>query len=427
MRSSLAAALATACVSLVATSSMAAASSPTPPAGGDADPASRAQATEIIESLSLSDVDCLSDQVCLAAGTHRYTERFEVPGDIDTHVSIKDRPLVVARSPNGWVEMDFPAIPQGHSESLFTAASAQEISCVPTARKVLLRTTYCVMSGRYEAYTAYANDVFEQGPMTAVWNGLRWRLVEKPTPLTLTTVERHDLDCVAAKKCYSLSRGPVPSYRLATWDGRKWGVRKIPGTSMRRSPSLLSCWATSRCLVVGYYEIAGQPRNYREFAALLSNRGWSSQPLPGKNNGLSGLACRGAKRCVAVGSDISLVGSASANDWLRVPMHGDTSHFIDVACPTASKCLAVGHTTADPPVQAVQRFEGNQWHDAGPPSPTSGLATGSASVDCTRVWSCFVASGGYGVPDDKILLAWNGRDWSYETVSAKPFASPPST
>jgi hypothetical protein len=373
-----------------------------------------------LTSVELVEVDCVSPAVCFGVGTHRYTESFTFPGNPDEQVIVADRPIVFTKTASGWNEMSFPAIPQDLSGPgpMRMAAEMQSISCTSSGTTVTKTSTYCVAVGRYFGWYPDGLDSVEYGPLTAVWNGQRWKLVGGPLPTDTIRVwdTRSSVQCVRAKQCYSLASYAMPrgdKQGLATWDGRSWSFKKVTRPVSRSGFSDLSCWAPRRCVAVGGRQGAASDSS-QPLLMELAGRRWTTHEARSAKSGLSAVDCLSASWCVATGRNVSVIKRAGAQRWRVMPMRGNKTYFTGLSCTAARSCLAVGATSGRPVRPSAQTFDGRRWDSATPPGTRS-----LSDVDCASKTSC-VALG------QQVLMDWKGRSWTRRSVSVRPYTSPPA-
>ena len=120
----------------------------------------------------------------------------------------------------------------------------------------------------------------------------------------------------------------------------------------------------------------------RALGEFWNGRKWSIERIPNPNGGailieLSGLSCRSAKACTAVG-----------NYW-----------------PTAYTEVTLAET-----------WNGKKWSMEHTPNPSHAVDRDLSGVSCTSATTC-VAVGNYGAITDRTLTlgeAWNGKTWAIE-------------
>jgi hypothetical protein len=177
--------------------------------------------------------------------------------------------------------------------------------------------------------------------------------------------------CIAGGSFDAASRGELPM--IAVESAGKWGravaLRLPPGANPADQNALVASVACpgpkgeNECVAVGYYDDAA---GMQAFAAEGSGTRWgraSKITLPpgagaSGTGALSGLRCKVAGACIAVGgyesasgSDAGMVVTQSRGRWLRgariaPPANAATTtsnaHLSAIACEAADECVAVG-------------------------------------------------------------------------------------
>jgi hypothetical protein len=186
----------------------------------------------------------------------------------------------------------------------------------------------------------------------------------------------------------------------------------------------VSCADASHCFAVGQHtKPLGQP-----VAGIdqLSGGTWAPVPSPeppgSASAALSGVACTGARSCLAVGTYTTSSGKSFpfAQRWngtawslISVPAAGSTSSSLDsIACASARSCWAIG---SDRHGTLAEHWNGSTWAIVASPAagtsrfyPQAGVSCPAAS-NCWAVWSWYSASGShYGT----LTAHWNGTAWS---------------
>jgi hypothetical protein len=310
----------------------------------------------------------------------------------------------------------------------------------------------CVAVG----FNLTANNSASGAPITALWNGSGWRAVPVPLPAgslgaQLTSVSCEPGGCLATGT-YRIAGGrdfPL----AASWTGHGWTFAKPPvpagGISAVRSayPNAVSCASASRCVAVGEYFLA-KTNAEGMFAETWNGSRWTVSAIATPAGGaatLSGITCRTATDCVAVGSltpkgstiSGTLVEAWTGGSWTRqaapTPAGAGLSASLEgVSCASATSCVAVGSRyTAGPSSRpTVTGFtevrSGTTWKLHAIPVP-AGRDSALGGVACTSPTRCFAAGDtmmhanhDYAYPYAAI---WNGGTWSSIPVPAVPKAS----
>ena len=359
-----------------------------------------------------------------------------------------------------------PAVPSpGLSSSL------QDVACTSVRN--------CWAVGSYQTGAAQLNEALH-------WDGTSWSEIATPDHGTgpghhssLTAVA-----CTSARNCWavgSYARGTAQLNEALHWDGTSWSRIATPDPGIPGSGAHMldgvSCASRTSCWAVGIHiSDRGIGRN----AVLRWNgAGWAAvnAPDPGANvagdgRELSGVACRSAGDCLAVGGYVSKARSErnealrwNGTRWLRVATHGSgalssvtctaaarcwavrgqasgkgtirwngtswsaaatpgSAELNGVACAAAASCVAVGnHTLGGALLNDVLGWNGTSWAAVAVPDP-GGIGAGAqnrlAAVACTSAANCW-AVGSYwdstAAAHRNVALHWNGNAWSSQRVS----------
>jgi hypothetical protein len=301
-----------------------------------------------------------------------------------------------------------------------------------------------------------ANNSASGAPITALWNGSGWRAIPVPLPAGSLGAQ---LTSVSCKPGACLATG---TYRIAggrdfplaaSWTGHGWTFTKPPvpagGISAVRSayPNAVSCASASSCVAVGEYFLA-KTNAQAMFAETWNGSRWTVSAIATPAAGtaaLSGITCRTATDCVAVGSltprgaTISgvLVEAWNGGSWTRqaapTPAGAGLSAFLeDISCASATSCVAVGsqYTAGSSSRPTATGFtevrSGATWKLHAIPVP-AGRDSALGGVSCTSPTRCFAAGDtmihanhDYAYPYAAI---WNGGTWSSIPVPAVPKTS----
>jgi hypothetical protein len=172
----------------------------------------------------------------------------------------------------------------------------------------------CTAAG---ACVAVGNSVLSTGRELALaesWNGKTWRIVPTPNPSGAQAVFLNGVSCTSASACVAVGdfdrhTSGGPQLALAeSWNGKVWTIEQVPGQAHASAyPSdylqAVSCAAASSCTAVGSSVLSAYQMD--TLAAVWNGKAWHLQATPnppGSSSQLNGVFCRGAGRCVAVGS-----------------------------------------------------------------------------------------------------------------------------
>ena len=342
-----------------------------------------------VESIGFTRVSCVSASLCLAVGASL---------DPDSKADV-----ILAEEWNGKTWQVLATPPPGIESVLFG------VSC-PTA-------TFCMAVGFLDAEVNPPCHVIDTNCNLALtWNGSTWQQLDTPGTGGLSAVS-----CVSATSCIAVSGS-----QAMAWDGTTWTQLTLaqPGTAATTLPGI-ACRSATACMAAGAYgtlDGASLP-----LAEQWNGSTWQIRRTPGPGdafNGLSGVSCASATRCMAVGNRIngSDVQVTLAERWdgrrwqvLATPSPGPHLNVLNsVSCPAAADCMAVGYYDAAGGHQALaEQWTSGSWTTL--VIPHNGTLN---AVSCPAVNSC-MAVGTYlsaGRPQ-ALTVTWNGATW---TVQSSP-------
>ncbi|TVZ02950.1 hypothetical protein EAS64_21000 [Trebonia kvetii] len=259
-----------------------------------------------------------------------------------------------------------------------------------------------------------------------------------------TANELEGIWCASIKGCIAVGsdrNGPSPLSE--TWNGSAWkkvGV-KLPAKLSHGRLFDLSCLSGRDCVAVGM--AFASPVSAHALAETWTGSGWKPAlpPAPaGQATVLTGISCRSARSCVAVGSDTVKLplsgpgagspGAAALSDllvgttWVRKPVPVPKGTLISqlnkVSCPAAGFCMAVGgiEAVSGAGTALVDVWNGKAWSLLKPAKLPAGVTDASLNaVSCASATHCVAVgfAGGGGL--SAISEVWNGKTWSYAKVS----------
>ena len=285
-------------------------------------------------------------------------------------------------------------------------------------------------------------DEGDGGPIAETWNGTRWAAV-KVVKLSAGTTggALFGVSCKSAKSCVAVGdaflKNDNTAALAASWNGATWTAVRAPVPSGATTAALtaVSCVTPSDCVATGV------STNSKGASVALADtwngKKWTevSIALPkGSSNGdLSGISCKSARSCVAVGSygnaddeTFSLAAVWNGRTWTTskppTPAGATSAALQGVSCPSTTDCAAVGwYNRAGGSVGLAEAWNGKQWtRVAVPKSPGNGSLY---SVSCVTSKYCLaVGSGGpagasQGTP---AAYVWNGKSWVFKLVPVPP-------
>jgi hypothetical protein len=188
---------------------------------------------------------------------------------------------------------------------------------------------------------------------------------------------------------------------------------RVPGPGAARSwLRSIACPSASKCIAIG-----GRSRGRLSGGTLAEtwNGGsWRVVPtrgLPG-NVSLEGLACPGARSCLAVGG--GLVARWNGHGWRRAPARGLAGAYLSALdCVSSGDCWASGEVNGGTPQEAaiLARWNGRSWSVHHVPR---GSNTILESVSCLSSRDCWTAGTKFvnRVHQPWTAYHWNGRRWA---------------
>jgi hypothetical protein len=243
------------------------------------------------------------------------------------------------------------------------------------------------------------------------------------------------VSCVSASACTAIgnstSASNVDRTLVQSWNGASWSHVSSPnvGTSHNDLNAVSCVPSTTYCTAVGEYFTSGGVAR----TLILSRHGstWSHVVTPNvgtNNNGLFGVSCVSASRCVAVGSYFNsskiqrtLIEMWNGTSWKNVSSPNVGTHpneLLGVSCPSSTRCIAVGYEDGSGTVDRtlVESWNGSTWSHL--TTPNVGTHDNDLlGVSCTSTSRC-MAVGAYRNAaniDRTLAEQWNGTSWSHVT------------
>ena len=264
------------------------------------------------------------------------------------------------------------------------------------------------------------------------WNGAKWAV--QPMPHVKNGV-LYGVSCPSARDCTAVGHDPKGTL-AERWNGRKWTVQPTPNPSGSKDGILVgvSCSSATACTAVGNTNATGS--RFGTLAERWNGTKWVLQstpkPVTGANGSeLLGVSCPSARACIAVG-DSNITDSKSdtlaerwnGRKWAIQPTpkhpHGNESELTGVSCRSATACTAVGNSgSINATLTLAERWNGRKWVVQPTPSPSgtnnpSGTSESElAGVSCSSAKACIAAGDYYNRSGTQVTLAerWNGRKW----------------
>jgi hypothetical protein len=288
--------------------------------------------------------------------------------------------------------------------------------------------TACTAVGTYQTQEVFA-------PLVERWNGIAWRVQPSPRPAGRLLSPLAAVSCAATNACTAVgchfdgNIGCLASL-AEEWDGAAWRIRSTPPTVL--SLNGVSCTSASTCMAVGIGDNNGRRATLAE---RWNGSTWTVVPSPNPNGGqlvkLFGVSCP-TTVCIAVGSYADRLGDvvtlAERWDGAKWRIHptanprGGEIILSGVACRAATACTAVGNyqTGTGTTFTLAERWNGATWTIQPTPNPQGGIVEGIFGVSCSATSACTaVGNNFFNQSGDSRSLAerWNGRAW---TIQATP-------
>lgn len=287
--------------------------------------------------------------------------------------------------------------------------------------------------------SSYDPSTHVQVPMSARWDGLKWRAVSVALLPHTSYGELKAVACPSPTTCVGVGDDQLSSGRWVTMAERstssRWQALATPALKPFRFNALLaiSCLSSIECTAVGYsYQ--------RPLAESWNGRRWGFESAPSPPSGtfidLDGVSCVRSTWCMAVGyAGFGLGGSAprqyaaiwNGSHWapVPVPLLMGYSTLASVSCVSVTDCIAVGGTgnfsTSLAPL--VEQWNGSAWSQQSAPAPNGQrysqlLGVSCSTALCTAVGEYMVMRLGRVVT---FALHWAESTWSLEsTVNPSP-------
>jgi hypothetical protein len=317
------------------------------------------------------------------------------------------------------------------TESKFNTLSG--VSCVSA--------TSCTAVGYAEGKTA---------PIAAIaegWNGKEW---------TLQTVEDpngkpsgfdyyfHSVSCTSASACtavgnYSETKGNTLPL-VERWNGTAWKLETVASVPPKEGTFTLdellsvSCSTSTSCVAVGEYTTYESKNIHQVLIESWNGTTWTKQTSsiePTEGAALTGVACKSASVCTAVGYEWNGKGEERygvpvaerfEKEWVtqKVPNPSEASakeggtRLLGVSCASSSGCTAVGfyYASTGEKVPLADAWNGTTWTQQVAVLPEGTKATALTGVSCTTVTVCTAVGEAAAVAEN-----WNGTEWHPQTLA----------
>ncbi len=353
----------------------------------------------------LTGVSCSSPTACSAVGNH---------------ISDAGHQVTLAETWNGTAWKIVPAPVAGRVSTL------SGVSCPAAGHCTAVGVDY----GSYQ-FTPPDTDAFS---LAGAWNGTSWTAEPAPSPAGLIFNSLSAISCAFPTACAAVGYQQATGLRLAfseIWNGARWAIQlvPVPAGSDYSELDAVSCASATSCVAVGDYQTTSSPGE-SPLSAVWNGSRWTMKTVPVRSGAtttqLSGISCRSATFCTAVGwDDAAAYGETLAETWNgtawtvhSTPNPGDSagSALTAVSCASATSCSAVGDyiTGASPELSLAEYWNGTAWTLQSTPE-ASGTDTYLTGVSCPAPGTC-TASGWSGAGTTLVAVLKAGT-W---TVAATP-------
>jgi hypothetical protein len=277
-------------------------------------------------------------------------------------------------------------------------------------------TSSCIAVGKFHDGSNHRNG------LALRWNGTTWTATATAEPENTKASFLRDIACLSSSDCLAVggrikSGEDTPLPFALHWNGSSWSVAtpSSPEGLTEGELAAVSCNSTSGCSAVGEY---ADSSSSDPLAVHWNGSGWSSVSVATEPEsfpmGLDAISCA-SSGCFAIGSEISAGGSlevyatkpssgspATAWEAVEVPQPEASvfSRVTGLACPGASRCLALGEavTEEDREIFGVS-WNGSNWSLQDLEFEGSEATVELSSLACTSATACI--SAGASTPSNR--------------------------
>jgi len=307
------------------------------------------------------------------------------------------------------------------------------------AKDTFLSGVACPSATACTAVGEYVNSAGHYETLAEVWNGTSWAIQTTPNPTGVKGAFLFGVSCKSAAACTAVgdyeNKGGSYAPLAEAWDGTSWAIQATANPAGAESTYLsdVSCTSADACVAIGDYEESGG--EYMTLAEVWNGTIWAIQTTPNPTGAigtsLSGVSCKSAAACTAVGDYENSAGSFltfaevwNGTSWAlqSAPSPtGATGTFLSqVSCPSATACTAAGayENSAGSYLTLAEVWNGTSWAIQATPNPTGVKGTFLSGVSCKSAAACTAVgddenSAGSYAP---LAEAWNGTSWAIETT-----------
>jgi hypothetical protein len=279
--------------------------------------------------------------------------------------------------------------------------------------------------------------------LAEAWNGHVWTIQATPSPPGPPAVSQlNGVSCSSATACTAVGffqNSASTDLTLAErWNGTAWGIQPTPDPADADSfpgsaLSAISCSSAAACMAVGSYtNTAG---NVVTLAESWNGTAWKIKttlnPADATNTTLAGVFCGSATDCTAVGRSFDAAGMETAvveswngaawkNQAIAVPAGGTGAELSGVSCRSAAACTAVGsyNDSSGTQVTLAESWNGTAWHVQTTPDPAGATASALVGLSCSTAKACWAVGHSYDTSGTELTLAesLNGTGWKVQTT-----------
>ena len=279
--------------------------------------------------------------------------------------------------------------------------------------------------------------------LAEAWNGQVWTIQATPNPPGPAAVSQlNGVSCSSATDCTAVGFSQNSSSTDLTlaegWNGTAWSIQPTPdpadaGTFPGSVLSAVSCSSAAACMAVGNYtNTAG---NVVTLAESWNGTAWTIgttlNPAGATNTALAGVFCGSATDCTAVGRSFDAAGNQTpvVESWngvawtsqaAAVPAGATGVELSGVSCRSASACTAVGsyNDSSGTQVTLAESWNGTVWHVQATPDPTGAPASALVGLSCRTAKACWAVGHTFNPSGTELTLAesWNGTVWQIQAT-----------
>lgn len=296
-------------------------------------------------------------------------------------------------------------------------------------------------------------------PVALRWDGIAWKVASASVLSTRRAGNLvNDLSCPSAELCFGAGAhervvhvnkglsGINFTNAVLQWNGKSWTALAVPSPTRGGSslaaitcPSALNCWAVGGHTKGGVFLTQALHWDGQHWSLVRTPNPGGTQP--GRESGLSGIACLSDNDCLAVGSyekgwrrpQNNLALRWGGTSWSATPTPnpaqktlGGIQELYGIACPTSSECWAVGDyfRKNGALLNEVLHWNGESWEQATVPNPSGTRNPDSwqslGSVACSSATDCWAVGAYFPNPNGTLqiseVLHWDGTHWAFVPV-----------